>query len=679
MSRALHRLASIALDSMSADRCAILVRDPRGRRLLPGAAASRVGRLDEMWERFRAMEPVEIAEDPARRVLWDAGKPVIIDDAQSSPIVPPAWRDAWGSKSLACAKLTVDGETLGLVAVEYVDEPHAFTEDESALLEAIADAAAVALRGARLVSELQRAVEVQRRLVECTAAIRAGLPLSEVLGLVADGFASLLKSSSAAIFLLAEGGETITRVAARGDTPVAPEISLDDLPPSDVAAVRSVWEAGSRKPVRIADMSEHPQWEGIVPAEVRAGMLVPLADGDALIGVVAVGRRQPPFSTEEAKVATAFADHAAVAVTQARLAEALSARLRLSEALLRLSGFIPRTSGFRSILSTLNTTVCADMGVRCERVAFLDEDMVRLLGVRGPNDEDLALIREWRHMKTREPIVVGAKAAVPIWIQGRAAGVLRVGIDRILEVPTREFLQSLADGVGEIAFKAKLRIVAQRRAQELAIAEDRETLGRELHNTVGQAIHELAMKAEEAFWEASDPDLRARIAGVRALAGSAASQLRETTLSMSVLQMRAGGLVGSLRALAAESEEHLGAPVVVRVPLTLPSMSARVERALLRFAHETLLSIGGGSRATGVVLTLSARDGNAILAIRDDGVGLDQRQITDWRSSVRFGLGSAEHVLRAAGGRLQVAPAVPRGLVIRAIVPLDDFEPALLP
>lgn len=670
---ALNRLASLALRATGADRCAIFVRDRRGvKRLLPAAGASRLGDPAELREKFRSMEPIDVGGDPRRVSLWEAPRTVTLDDAGSSPLVPESWRRAWGSKSVAFTDLRAGGEAYGLLAVDYVERWHTFTPEEASLLDAIAGAAGVALRSARLVDQLQRGVTVEKRLSECAAALLSGRSLAEVLDLVADRFVSLLPGASCSINLLSPDQTSFAPAAFRGVAPRLPEVRVNDLPPSEVSQIRQIWERDPHFTVVIPDVRAYEGWLDVIPPEIGTGMLVPLPDGAQILGFVAVGRERDSFTEDEIRLAAAFAGQAAIAVARARLTDALHVRLKVIEALHRLSDAVVRTSDLKAMLAALNREICADVGVECVRVCFADPELTTLLRVPRANQRELAMMRSWVHGRPPEPSRDGGELAMPITMEGRAGGILWVRFRAPLDPTAMELVQAVASGLSEVAYKAKLRRTIERRSQELAIAAERERIARDLHDTVGQTLYGIGLKLQDVLHQVRDPDLAAKLADLRALSARGVADMRSAVYALSFLHVRARGFLPSLRALVRQFTRATGVDAEFRLEGRAPQLSEEVESALYRMVHEALVNVDRHARATGVVVALETRNGRLELTVRDDGVGLEQRQAADWQSAAHFGMRMMRKSVAEVGGRLIVSRAEPRGLLIRAVIPLEN-------
>lgn len=672
---ALNRLASLALLAAGADRSAIFIPGSDGTELLPAAAASKDGDSKEMWEKFRAMEPIDISTDAERAAVWqEFGKDprtIALDSAEDSPLLPETWKRTWGSKSVAMAALRVDGEMLGLLAVDYYEQHHSFTAAEVRLLGAIAGAAAVALKVSKLVEKLHRGVETERRLVECTAALRSGISVNRILEVVAEGFVWLLPDASSSINLLSADGKAFRPVVSKGKYKVSSEIRLSELPAADVERISETWAEDSHTTVLIPEVRNLPGWEDRIPSEIQTAMLVPLSDGKNVLGFVAIGRNGSPFVPEEVGIASAFADHAAVAIARARLNDALDARVRVVETLLRLSDTVIGSSDLRSVLGELNASMGPQADFECLRASLENEALAALLRVPHLNDQEKSLVQSWKKNGAWAEAGNGSNLAIPVPIRGRVAGVLWVKPSKPkehIDLIDLEFLRALGAGIGEVAYKAKLRKTAEGRAQELAVASERERIGRDLHDTVGQALYGIGLKLEEALKAVEEGELRSKLAGIRAEAAQGVADMRSAVYALSFLHVRGRGLVSSMKKLARQFELGTRIPVEVKVEGRI-RVSEEIESALYRVVHEALVNVERHARASAVVISIGEDRDQVRLTIRDDGVGLDQRQGRDWRSAAHFGIKTMAKSVVEVGGRFDLRTAEPRGLVIEATTP----------
>lgn len=674
--KALNRLAWLALKSTGADRSAILVPDKRDpREVQPAAGASRIGDLTVLWERFRSMEPINVETDLHHPSIWESTQATVIEDVASSKLVPESWKRSWDLKSIAYAPLRAGGEMFGILAVDYSTLPHRFSPEEVKLLEAIAAAAGVALRSAALVERLQHSVSVERRLSECSAALLAGRSLDEILGEIAERFASLLPGSACGINLLSADGMVVRLAAWRGLPPPNKEVRIVDLPESRVAQIKEAWKDDARRVIVVPDVAAIVELRPFIPEGIGTGMLVPLVEGKETLGFVAVGREAVPFNDDEVRVASAFADQAAVALVQARLTEALHLRLGLVEALSRLDDAVVHSTNVVTVLRRLNRCIGRDIGIRCTRLAFADRALGDLLKTAAPRDDEVEQIREWRQSQRPKEERHGDLLSVPVSIHGRVAGILWVRADPV-DAVRLELIKAMAAAIGEVAYKAKLRQKAERSAQELAVVADRERIAHDLHDTVGQTLYGIGLNLQDLLYDVTDPDQRERLAALRMQASRGVADVRSAVYALSFVHLRDRGLVPSIQELVREFTQTTDVYAQLRLSGPLPVFRDDVQSTLYRIAHEALVNVERHARATGVVLSIVLDQDWVELSVRDDGVGLDQREARDWRVSAHFGMRMMAKSVEDLGGFFHAAPTLPRGFHIRAKVPIAPVKSA---
>ena len=674
----LDRLATLVQDATRAQRCAILVTDPRDEtKLVPAAAASH-SPDPHVREQFFEREPLDLTSDLRMWEIWRGAGPVIIEDVPSSTLIPETWKTL-GSRSVALSPLRAGKEKFGLLIVDYVTGGHQFTPGEIALLDAVASSAGVAIRNVRLFDRLTAAMAVRDRLLDCTAALRAGGSLDHVLAVVMDGFSSLLAVTHCGIDVVASDGTGVTTLASRGWRPSPGGCLLDRFPLAEVRRIEAEWKRDPRAIIRFPDLRSLEGWRHVIHEDVGPGMLVPLVEDDRVRAFVVAGRHgSRPFSDEEVAVAKGFADQAALAIREARLREALLGRAKAIDALRRLTDVVVGTTDLSAALRALNRGLCSEMGFACLGVTFADRKLCDVLDLSRPSKEEALLVRAWRREpRDAKPVEIhGQRMLVPIRLAGRVAGVLRT---RWREQPTPAamgFVGVLADGIGDVALKAKLRRTAERKAEQLAVAAERERMARDLHDTVGQLLYGLALRVQHCLTldgttEEGRQELRERLFDVRSLSAEGVSDVRSAVYALSFLHVRKEGLVRSLRGLVREFSRSAGVEAALRlVRNDRRRIPDEIESVLYRVAHEALVNVDRHARATGVVVTLDIAKTEIALTIRDDGVGLDQRQAADWRSAAHFGLRMMARWIEESGGTFQALPTEPRGLAIHARIPL---------
>src|ERR671910_1702959 len=171
-----------------------------------------------------------------------------------------------------------------------------------------------------LAHELEDVREQQRAISGVLRAVARRAGLQPVLEEVAEACRRLCEADHGALWLL-EGG--LLYVGAHHGEPEGAQYDLEHPHPVDrtTAAGRAAIE---RRPVQIPDVLTDPEYTYPGPRFFRTMLGVPIMFEDALVGVVVVVRREAkPFTDDHVALVQTFADQAAIALTNARLIEAV--------------------------------------------------------------------------------------------------------------------------------------------------------------------------------------------------------------------------------------------------------------------------------------------------------------------------------------------------------------------
>jgi class 3 adenylate cyclase/putative methionine-R-sulfoxide reductase with GAF domain len=181
----------------------------------------------------------------------------------------------------------------------------------------MADVTADGSQLARQVEDLQ---EQRQAISAVLRAVARSAGVQPVLDEVVEACRRLCKAEHGALWLLED--DLLHSVAHHGEAEAAAydaghPHALDRTTMAGRAAVM-------RTPVRIHDILEDPEYSYPGPRPYRSMLGVPVMVEDDLIGVVVLVRREPePFTDEQMALVETFADQAAIALTNARLIEAV--------------------------------------------------------------------------------------------------------------------------------------------------------------------------------------------------------------------------------------------------------------------------------------------------------------------------------------------------------------------
>ena len=225
-------------------------------------------------------------------------------------------------RSGIAAPLIHQGRVIGAVSA-CSGEPEAYTVDDLALLQGIADVAAIAIHNALQFAEIERRRKEAERIEEIGRVLTSERDPNEVLGRVVTAVLDILDVDGTAVWQRfgTEGGSgRITDAGGGVCLPVGTRWELAD------ELVEALIEG--RRPVVIDDIAS----SRLIPDDLRqflaggSGIAVPITVDDEVVGALASGSRQPRrFGAEETAVLVRLARQASVALENARLHESLRA------------------------------------------------------------------------------------------------------------------------------------------------------------------------------------------------------------------------------------------------------------------------------------------------------------------------------------------------------------------
>ena len=202
-------------------------------------------------------------------------------------------------------------------------------------------------------------------------------------------------------------------------------------------------------------------------------------------------------------------------------------------------------------------------------------------------------------------------------------------------------------------------------AEQLATAQERIRLGRDIHDGLGHHLTVVQMQLQ-----AARAMLRSDLARAETMLGKAQQQatdaLAEVRRSVAALRepRETPPLPDALRTLAAEASAA-GTAVEVEIAGIVRELAPEVADSLFRTAQEGLTNVRKHARATTARLLLDyGADGTVRLEVSDDGIG-----ITPHHDRTGFGLVGLRERVTGLGGRVDVQDNPGHGLLLRVEVP----------
>ncbi len=273
-----------------------------------------------------------------------------------------AWLAAHGiesvgepAKSWLGVPLILGGQVIGAMAIQDYHKSYAYDDHDLFILTAVANQASIAIQNARLFEAEQHRREIADALSEMAKQVSATLDVRRISDILLDQIAKLLPYRSASVQLIKQGKRSI--IGGRN-------IHLEDTTQEGVAILwRPVQEdpllrrmVETRQPIVIPDTYKHPDWTVAKDTEhVHSWIGCPLVAGEDVLGILTLDSEQAnAYDEETAKLVSAFASQAAIAMQNARLFEDVEQR---SKELALINRVVSTVALSLNISEALQTTI----------------------------------------------------------------------------------------------------------------------------------------------------------------------------------------------------------------------------------------------------------------------------------------------------------------------------------
>ncbi|HEY6409893.1 MAG TPA: GAF domain-containing sensor histidine kinase [Ktedonobacteraceae bacterium] len=253
---------------------------------------------------------------------------------------------------------------------------------------------------------------------------------------------------------------------------------------------------------------------------------------------------------------------------------------------------------------------------------------------------------------------------IPLIVNERFIGLLTVSHSRS-NFYTPEHSR-LAFAIANQAAVALENAYLYKRAQELAVLQERQRLARELHDSVSQELYGISLGAHAAL-EALETEPSQSIAALEHIilhARVGLAEMRALLLELRPELLETEGLVAALN----KRVEVLRARYNLAVEVYLeeePAMALEGKHALFRIAQEAFHNITKHAHASKVWLRLAHERQGLVLEVRDNGNGFDPT--CDFPG--HFGLRSMHERVTSLNGAISIESAPGKGTSICARIP----------
>ncbi len=468
------------------------------------------------YEQFDPATPINnlrvaMSDMPHWQDMIETGQPFAMPDTAADP----RWRlhvdshdfmETW-IRSTVKAPIRIEGKGIGILHLDSAT-PGAFSSADAEKLQAFADQAAVAIQNAQLFAAERDQRALAEALHNTAAAINRTLEFDEVLDHILTNVGHVVPSDTACIMFIDEADDHAYVVAdwnfdahgMGGAWRDAVRLSMTDT--GNLRRASTV-----AHPLIIPDTAHDPEWV-IMPetAWIRSHATVPILREGEVLGFLMLDSATPGFfGQQHVEPLRAFADHAAVAIQNARLFTAERNQRALAEALRDTAAAINRTLNFDEVLDLILDNTGRVVPHDAANVMLIEDGVARV--VRGHGYEErgagpwvrdlrftVSEVPIWRQMfETGQPFAVPDTQLDPLWlnlpdetwirstvkapirVQGRIIGIVHLD-----STTPGAFSQVHADRLQAFADQAA---VALRNAQFFAAERDQRTLAEALRDT----------------------------------------------------------------------------------------------------------------------------------------------------------------------------------------------------
>ena len=491
------------------------------------------------------------------------------------------------------------------------------------------------------------AQERLRGLLDAVVGINADLSLERALERIVTAACTLADAEFGALGVLGGGpGRRLREFVTHGLTPEQ-RAAIGDLPAGHGILGLII---DRPEPLRLPVLGQHPSSYGFPPHHppMQTFLGVPIRIRDQVFGNLYLTEKRGggTFTVEDEDVVVALAAAAGVVIENARLFEDTTLRRRWLEAAAEVSSALLTYTDASAALTLVALRAREVPGADTAAVLVpADDHRLQVVAVAGLPEDDLVgtyLETPGTHLEEvdgataaivlpdvtddqRAPLELlggpaGSLALVPLRTSVARYGVLVVGWSLAAE---QAFLDTDVRQIEAYADQAALAMqVAQGREDRsrLAVFEDRDRIGRDLHDLVIQRLFAIGLTLENASRLAERPEVTTRLSTAVDDIDATIKDIRRT-----IFELSAPPESRDLRAQLGDALEVV-APALGFLPhlTTVGPVDAavgdEVRGHLLAVLREALTNAARHAGATAVEVVVAVDD-EVVLTVRDDGAG----------------------------------------------------------
>jgi signal transduction histidine kinase len=209
-------------------------------------------------------------------------------------------------------------------------------------------------------------------------------------------------------------------------------------------------------------------------------------------------------------------------------------------------------------------------------------------------------------------------------------------------------------------------------SEELAIAEERARIAREIHDGIAQALAFSALKLDlvSRLMTTEPSKAEQELKTTKVTLREMIKEVRRSIFALRPIDLERHGFVETIRRYCSDYGEQNNMNITLAIE-ELPQLTTISEAVLFRIFQEAMNNVAKHAGASKVCVTLGPTEkGHAFISVEDNGKGFDLFNVSDRVTSAGgLGLKQMKERLEARGGRFDITTAVSQGTKVFASVP----------
>lgn len=441
---------------------------------------------------------------------------------------------------------------------------------------------------------------------------------------------------------------------------------------------------------------------------------IPIQHGDSTLGYIFLGNKinSVEFTNDDCLIIEMLSSYASAAITNARLYKDLIQRdlilTRRNEdlALLdELASTLASSTDIDQILDKVLTQLMDYLGLEASEIYLRQHDSKNLILKmhKGISNKHLCNRTQYvmgegivgQTVKSGSPILLdlsktdcdelvpelktsGVRQIAVVSLKGRRSGMGALIVAARHPQPLDELEVQFLQAIGSWIATAIENVRLHTQDRKLAILEERERIGMDLHDGIIQSIYAVGLTLEHArlLLKENPAQSQKRIEQAISDLNATIRDIRAYILDLRPRQLHNEDLMSGISRLVAEFRANTLLDVNLQGPNEdISHLPKNQAVSLFHICQEALANIAKHAHAKKVDVVVWTTNDRLLLEIRDDGVGFSTEKS---KVSIGHGLSNMETRVLNAGGEVDISSEPGKGTTIFAWVPFGEEESGIV-